>query len=489
MEAVNINLGAVMQYEPGHSKTTRSFVISLCGAAIVMLQNPASVLALPPGGRSLYVANTGEDEEPQGSGATVARFTFDAAGVLTPREVIPACDGAHRIVFTPDLRFAYLACIYASQIAAYRVAADGALSLIELVEFPGAFGIAIAPNGHTLYVSSSIDATLAAYRVGSEGRLTALNSVDSGGDPRASGVAVTPDERFVYVGHGAPMASTESVLTGFALAPDGSLEGQVAEVPNGISGLETLITPDNRFLYVTGGRSNVTFGYQIGSDGSLTAVPGEAFPSGNFSVGAAIGPNGDQIYVAGLLEARLPPGEVTGLAIGADGVLTEIERVEIDGDALGITFTPDGRHLYVSDFLTDEVVAFDVSKRSELNEIQILDSGGPDPHLLTVLPNQGPVASFSVQSGAARSPSRFNATRSSDPDGRVARYDWDFGDGTSLRDGGPKPRHVYAAPGTYAARLTVTDDEGCSVRLVFTGHVASCVGSAAATVVRKVRVP
>jgi len=448
-------------------------------------QFPISSVGSERFARSLYVSNSGEDNDPRGQGSTIARFTIDAAGQLTLAEMMPACGGANRLVFTPDLRFAYLACIYAGQIATYRVAKDGALTGIGQVGFSDAFGIAIAPNGHTLYVSSAEDSTLAAFRVGADGQLTPLNSVDSGGSTVTRGLAVTPDGRFVYVGHGAPLGAGDNVLTGFALGADGSLQGQVAEAPNGTSGVDMVITPDGRFLYVAAGGSSRVFGYEIGADGSLAAVPGQSFPSGDFSIGAAMSPDGRRIFVAALgTVVRGSPGEVTGWAIGADGALTEIERLETSGDALGIQFAPDGRHLYVGDFFFDKVTGFRMSVHGKLTKIQTVDSGGPDPHWITILPNRGPLASFSAHPSAAGRPTRFDASASSDPDGQVAGYDWDFGDGTILRNGGPISQHVYHAPGTYQVRLTVVDDEGCSVSPVFTGQVASCLGSLAATTTR-----
>ena len=96
---------------------------------------------------------------------------------------------------------------------------------------------------------------------------------------------------------------------------------------------------------------------------------------------------------------------------------------------------------------------------------------------MAMLPNQGPTAQFSIKSGT---PARFDATASNDPDGRVARYDWDFGDGAVLPNGGPTPTHTYTRPGTFTVKLTVTDDEGCSDHQVFTGQSTLCTGSPAA---------
>lgn len=55
-------------------------------------------------------------------------------------------------------------------------------------------------------------------------------------------------------------------------------------------------------------------------------------------------------------------------------------------------------------------------------------------------------------------PHRFDASGARDPDGHIIRYHWDFGDGaTSDR---AVVDHVYSRPGTYAGRLTLTDDSG-----------------------------
>lgn len=70
-----------------HSWST--FIAAIRGAVSLMLQNAPPALALPPGGRSLYVAHDAEDQAPQGEGSTLARFTFDATGLLTPAETLP----------------------------------------------------------------------------------------------------------------------------------------------------------------------------------------------------------------------------------------------------------------------------------------------------------------------------------------------------------------------------------------------------------------
>ena len=52
----------------------------------------------------------------------------------------------------------------------------------------------------------------------------------------------------------------------------------------------------------------------------------------------------------------------------------------------------------------------------------------------------------------------FDGSGSTDPDGTIASYAWDFGDRTTGT--GATPSHTYATAGTYQVKLTVTDNRG-----------------------------
>jgi PKD repeat protein len=52
----------------------------------------------------------------------------------------------------------------------------------------------------------------------------------------------------------------------------------------------------------------------------------------------------------------------------------------------------------------------------------------------------------------------FRATDSTDADGLVTAFDWDFGDGAMAS--GAETSHVYGSAGTFKVKLTVTDDRG-----------------------------
>ena len=71
--------------------------------------------------------------------------------------------------------------------------------------------------------------------------------------------------------------------------------------------------------------------------------------------------------------------------------------------------------------------------------------------------NQPPTAAFT--SSVAHNVASFDGTGSSDSDGTVASYDWDFGDG-STHATTAKPNHTYTSAGSYNVTLTVTDNDG-----------------------------
>ena len=75
---------------------------------------------------------------------------------------------------------------------------------------------------------------------------------------------------------------------------------------------------------------------------------------------------------------------------------------------------------------------------------------------------QPPVADFAYMPAAPSpgDPVLFNGTFSSDFDGEVVSYAWDFDGDDEIDSTDPIAEHRFTAPGTYAVSLTVTDDGG-----------------------------
>lgn len=82
--------------------------------------------------------------------------------------------------------------------------------------------------------------------------------------------------------------------------------------------------------------------------------------------------------------------------------------------------------------------------------------------LLGCVGNLPPVADFTASPTEGPAPLLvFFFAAAYDPDGEIVRYAWEFGDG-STQDSKAAVFHTYRQPGTYQARLIVTDDKGAT---------------------------
>lgn len=83
------------------------------------------------------------------------------------------------------------------------------------------------------------------------------------------------------------------------------------------------------------------------------------------------------------------------------------------------------------------------------------------PSNLNIVMNHYPTANANgPYAGEATDAISFSSSGSSDPDGTIDQYFWDFGDGTNSTDANPS--HPYAMSGNYTVSLKVTDNSGDS---------------------------
>jgi len=85
--------------------------------------------------------------------------------------------------------------------------------------------------------------------------------------------------------------------------------------------------------------------------------------------------------------------------------------------------------------------------------------GGTTPPITT---NQSPTASFTANptSGVVPLAVSFNASNSSDSDGTIVSYAWDFKDGAIGT--GQTINHTFISAGSYNVELTITDNKGAT---------------------------
>lgn len=284
--------------------------------------------------------------------------------------------------------------------------------------------------------------------------------------PGPYGIAVTPDGRAAYA------TNIESTTVSVIDASRNQAVGGPIAV--GLGPAQIAIAPDGKTAYVANFDAGTVSVINLQTNqavGAPIAIGGNPF-------GIAMTPNGRTVYVGNQKDDNVSVIDTaTNQVVGAP--------ITVGEGPVGIAFTPDGKTAYVANNETNTVSVIETESNLTVGQ-PISDKG--DPSDIAVTPDQPPIASFSNPRARPGVPVAFNATASTDPDGTVSRYDWGFGDQSSAANAGPTPRHAYRKPGTYPVTLTLTDNEGCSTALVFTGQTAYCNGSASASRTQAVKV-
>jgi YVTN family beta-propeller protein len=308
------------------------------------------------------------------------------------------------------------------------------------------YAIAITPDGRTAYVTNDGSDSVTPIDTATN---TAGTAITVGSVP--FGIAITPDGNTAYV--------TNSVSD--SVTPiDTATNTAGTAITVGTEPLAIAITPDGNTAYVANAGSG-----SVTPIDTATNTAGTAITVGSGPEGIAITPDGKTAYVANFGSGSVTPIDTATNTAGT--------AITVGTEPVGIAITPDGKTAYVTNDGSGSVTPIDTATNTAGTAITV----GSVPGGLAVTPDQGPVAAFSATVAPAGQASSFDASGSSDPDGTVASYHWDFGDGSSQTTTSATTTHTYATPNTYTVTLTVTDDAGCSTTQTFTGQTVSCNGS------------
>jgi YVTN family beta-propeller protein len=413
----------------------------LLAAALVSSLLPVAAEAAVP--RTAYVTNFGSDNL-----SPISVFS----GTVDP---VIAVGGLPRgIAITPDGTTAYVANSMSDTVTPVDTVTGTVSPAIPVGTTPEA----IATDGATAYVTNANSGEVIPIDVA-----TNMAGTPIGGLATPSAIAITPDGATAYVAtessHSVVPIDTATNTAGPPIA--------VGLTPRGIT-----ITPDGATAYVANSNDDT-----VTPIDTATNAAGPPIPVGIGPVQIAITPDGETAYVASAFDNAVTPIDT---ATDTPGL-----PIPVGNFPVGIAITPDGARAYVTNADTNSVTVIDTSSNTAGTTIPV----GATPIGIAITPDQAPQAAFGATPAMAGSASSFDASASTDEDGTVASYVWDFGDGHSDTTGAPAASHTYAAPGTYTVTLTVTDNEGCSTQFVFTGQTASCNGSGVARVQHDVTVP
>src|SRR5918997_1611842 len=350
----------------------------------------------------------------------------------------------------------------------YVVGADGALSPLAPAALGGsARDIAVTPDGRFAYVMTSdaeAGATILTFTRGADGRLEQTGAVAPMG-AIARGLVVWQSTIDPATGVGTPK---DPPFVAFPAAADGPS-------PHGAGRLA--ISPSGSHLYADADTHGVGIGRWAiePASGTLTGGTLEAPPAyGETEAAVALSAGGDALWAPSAGGDGSGDGRIRQFFVGTEGALAPLAPpaagFAVASPAQDLILSPNGATLYLGQSGT--VGAWAAGAGGTLT-YQANTPAAPDPAVLNagiaLAPSQAPVAAFTAIAASAGRASVFDARASRDPDGTIARYDWSFGDGTTVLDGGPLVRHVYRTRGKRTVRLTVTDADGTSSERLWTG--------------------
>ncbi len=424
----------------------RSLLAGIATAVVAL-----SFAAAPATARNAYVANRSSNSV----------SVIDTATNATVGSPITVGSNPRAIAITPDGTRAYVANQSSNSVSVVDTATNATVApAIAVGDQP--FAIAITPDGGRAYVANANSSSVSVIDTATNA--TVGSPIAVGTEPVA--IAITPDGTRAYVANA--ISSSVSVIDTATNATVGSPIG-VGTAPTGIA-----ITPDGARAYVV----NLSANSVSVIDTATNATVGSPIGVGTNPIAIAITPDGARAYVTNLTSSSVSVIDTTTNA-------TVGSPIGVGNQPRGVAITPDGARAYVANTNSSSVSVIDTATNATVGSPITV---GAAPIGVAITPDQGPSAAFAAPAPTAGSATVFDASASFDPDGTVARYDWDFGDGSQLADGGPTPAHTYTAPGTYTVTLTVTDNEGCSTRFVFSGQTASCNAGPRATSSRHVSV-
>lgn len=340
--------------------------------------------------------------------------------------------------------------------------------------------IAISPDGNEAIVADSGSAQISVINLITR----SVNEVSVGTDPTA--VAFTPDGSLAFIANsGSNSVSVFNVSQGSVV---NTLSLGAGTGPDALS-----VTPNGSDVWVAEGSSGqviplIVSNVETSGSGSIGAGGsdiGQAISVGVQPDALAVTPNGQALLVANAGSGTITPISLSGSPTPENpvDVGTSISPTSGRPDALAVV--PSGGTLLVADGANSTVDEYTLATGSGAVALSFSSSvalsNASAPEGLAVIPDQHPVATFTVAPGLAPQASVFNASGSLAPSSSIVSYAWTFGDGSSAVTTTPIESHVYSQPGTYEASVVETDANGGSTTGIYTGQTASASGGSSAS--------
>lgn len=268
-------------------------------------------------GNYLYVANSNPNLNTVAGFSLTSGALANTSGSPYASPLTPTC-----LAMTPNDAFLYVGST-AGAMYVYTIGSDGSLTLGngKTPVFQGNSPIAmeIDPSGQWMIWISAFSGEAYVQQINTTtGALTNVNNSGVGlTSTSASGLAITPNDQYVYVALGTGGVETLSFnsSTG-ALAKVNTV---LAPVQNLDSDLAVTVSPNGQYLFVTETGINAVRVFSIAANGTLSEVSGSPFKTGLGPAAVLVDSTGSYVYVA-----NRGGNTISAFALGTNGALTAI---------------------------------------------------------------------------------------------------------------------------------------------------------------------
>jgi YVTN family beta-propeller protein len=314
------------------------------------------------------------------------------------------------------------------------------------------FGVAVTPDDKKVYVA---DRDINCVSVIDTVTNSVTATINVGSEPW--GVAVTPDGKKVYVTN--RNSNTISII-------DVAANTVTATLPIGLGPRGVAVNPNGTKVYVTNGESN-----NVSIIDTATNAVSATVPVGNYPFGVAVSPDGTKVYVANNNNNYVSVIDTATNSVSA--------TVPVGSNPFGVAVTPDGTKVYVANSNGNTVSVIDTATNKVTTTVPFL---GSFPiafgQFITPRPAQPlfPVANFSsnITFGYVPLSIQFN-----DLSKNAKAWNWNFGDGNNSIE--QNPVHTYFAAGSYNITLDATNANGTDSKFATMTVMVQPVFSATST--------
>ena len=274
------------------------------------------------------------------------------------------------------------------------------------------------------FVANSGSGTVSAFAANSSGVLSAVSGTPFQAGSGAEFMAYDSLHKLLFVNN-----QTANTVSAFSVNTSSGMLTSVPGSPFATGARPTgiAVSPSAKLVFVANQAANSISVFSIGANGALSPVSGSPFAAAN-PYGLTLSAAGTVLFAGNFPDSMVSDlNTVSAFQVGANGSLTAIAGSPFAtanssgfASSIGLAADPSGKLLFVADHMAQAVVPFSISSTGALTPVSALPAPAPscsvschnNPLRLAVHPNNQFLYATNVQAGTLSTFSITNGTLS-----------------------------------------------------------------------------